>query len=117
MHGPITPEADLPPKKTPLPSLPPSTLARDGGSAAIDSGAVSKMNGGFRKSILMMEKENGRRGEEWCLMNGEYWDRSEVVTGESDGEREEKEEGEPVFIECTCVVICALANSSDNGSC
>lgn len=37
------------------------------------------MNGGFRKSILMMEKENGR-GKEWCLINGEYWDRSEVVT-------------------------------------
>lgn len=101
-----------PPQKTS--ALPPSTLARDGSSAAIDSGAVSKMNGGFRKSILMMEKENGRRGEEWCLMNGEYWDRSEVVTGESDGDQEEKE-GEPMFIECTCAVICALANSSDNG--
>lgn len=112
MHGP--PHLKQTPPPNLCPAQPPSTLARDGGSAAIDSGAVSKMNGGFRKSILMMEKENGR-GKERRLMNGEFWDRSEVVTGESDGGREEKE-GERLSIERTCGIICALANASDNGS-
>lgn len=50
MHGP--PHLNPPPPPT-FP-LPPYTPARD---AAIDSGAVSKTNGGFRKSILKMEKD------------------------------------------------------------
>ncbi|KAI4819971.1 hypothetical protein KUCAC02_027971 [Chaenocephalus aceratus] len=33
-------------------------------SSPIDSGAVSKTNGGFRKSILMKEKERGK--ESFC---------------------------------------------------
>lgn len=66
-------EAD-PPTTSVQPSLhplwPESHLKLWSCSGPIDSRAVSKMNGGFRKSILMMEKENGP-GKEWDLIKGE----------------------------------------------